>query len=468
VSTARRVGAQLIDRHAKWDRGGSSRLDVRTLNVELAWRLAVEWLYGLVEDFAKLGRFPVGLQEKVMRAPQREEPLFNGRSSVLHGLCRTKRLGGDRHDSRKDVLDAMMEFTDQQALQLFNGPPFGGVHAGLLQKAAVNEPEAVSKAHYNGKAEFVAWLHIVGMIERSMNVVNPCACFDGFKAARNATRIKGRPAMTYSAYETVTSTGVRRLFHYKRFVPDHLNVLLNSDMIYFSSPPEFNDPWDCKPWFKMPDDAAGQAQLIRWLDAASRKSGVTIDEKAREQQIKRLMDNPALLEDLVSQVSQQTWTAMGNCYRVYCLTLKPACPLMWAHYGDRHRGICLELDMWQADLSSAIKVQYRDTYPTYRLDDSADLAPFYVKSSDWGYEQEYRLIAQERSRAIAPGTLMTDNGMYRMPPGTLKSIILGAQTPDSSEKEIAEMIRSSGKAVILRRARCLLNRFQLEIIPPVV
>ena len=82
---------------------------------------------------------------------------------------------------------------------------------------------------------------------------------------------------------------------------------------------------------------------------------------------------------------------------------------MWAHYGDKHRGICLEFDVWQPNLSSAIRVQYRETYPTFPLDDGTDISPFYTKSAEWAYEEEYRLIAQEKEHAFGLETLITEN-----------------------------------------------------------
>jgi hypothetical protein len=124
--------------------------------------------------------------------------------------------------------------------------------------------------------------------------------------------------------------------------------------------------------------------------------------------------------------------------------------------------------VWQPDLCSAIKVQYRRDYPTLLLDNADDISPFYIKSADWSYEEEYRLIAQEKSKAIAGGTLMTENGIYRLPPSTLKSIILGSQAPEITQTRITAMIKSSGKDVSLRRAKCLPDRFQLEIVPPLV
>ena len=50
-------------------------------------------------------------------------------------LRRPQRLGRNGHDGRKYVLDAMMEFADQQALQLLHRLAFSSMHARLLQKA---------------------------------------------------------------------------------------------------------------------------------------------------------------------------------------------------------------------------------------------------------------------------------------------------------------------------------------------
>jgi hypothetical protein len=39
------------------------------------------------------------------------------------------------------------------------------------------------------------------------------------------------------------------LYHWQRFASEHLETLLRDNIIWFSRPDTFNDPWDCKPCF---------------------------------------------------------------------------------------------------------------------------------------------------------------------------------------------------------------------------
>jgi Protein of unknown function (DUF2971) len=272
--------------------------------------------------------------------------------------------------------------------------------------------------------------------------------------------------MREQPYETVATMQVRRLYRYQRFDLERLSALLTQRTVYFSNPDEFSDPWDCKPWFKTPDTAAERERLIQWFDRVSREHDPHPNEELRAREIQRLRDNPDFLRARIEDISRATAAEMDRRYRVYCLTTKPACPLMWAHYADKHRGICMELDVWQEDLCSAIKVQYRDTYPLFPLDDGTDISPFYTKSAGWQYEDEYRLIAEEQGHAFSDGTLKTQNGIYTLPRGTLKSIIVGAQAPPGIREQINEMVSRDRDGVIVRDARCSPDRYQLILTPP--
>jgi hypothetical protein len=272
--------------------------------------------------------------------------------------------------------------------------------------------------------------------------------------------------MSIEPYETVTTTKIQRLFRYQRFVPARLDTLLTQRTIYFSSPDEFNDPWDCKPWFTTPSDSGGRENIIQWFNRVSRKHHPDVDETLRAREIDRLRNDPNYLGSKIEEASRAIMAELGRRYRVCCLTARPDCPLMWAHYADKHRGVCLEFDVWQRDLCSAIKVEYRDTYPVFPLDEGTDISPFYTKSADWQYEQEYRLIAEEESMAYSAVTMKTKDGIYTLPPDTLKSIIIGAQASRSVHEQIGEMVSRSRSSVAVRVARCLPDRYQLVIEPP--
>lgn len=71
--------------------------------------------------------------------------------------------------------------------------------------------------------------------------------------------------------------------------------------------------------------------------------------------------------------------------------------LMWSHYGDAHKGICIGYDFSKA--SWAVRhhlypVQYSNTRFSFINAEKIDSHPFLLlrKSSDWKYEKEFRLI----------------------------------------------------------------------------
>ena len=154
-------------------------------------------------------------------------------------------------------------------------------------------------------------------------------------------------------------------------------------------------------------------------------------------------------------------------YRVYCLTTKPGCPLMWAHYADHHRGACLEFDMRKLDLCAAIQVQYTEMYPSFHLNDGKDLSPLYTKSFHWQYEEEYRLIAQEESSAFPVDTMITSNQLYHLRAGSLTSIIIGARASEQDRRTIREIVSRSNSGLLIREARCAPDRYELMIDPPI-
>lgn len=266
-------------------------------------------------------------------------------------------------------------------------------------------------------------------------------------------------------YETVVNTGMKRLYRYERFKEEYLASTLGGQ-VHFSNPDDFNDPWDCKPWFNLPDDLAERERLIEWLDRASRTRTPLFPKNERAVRIAQLRADPSLLGTLLGEFSKSMCAAMARQYRICSLTTKPACPLMWAHYGDKHRGICLEFDVWKEDLCSAIKVQYRETYPMYSVLEDDDISPFYIKSAEWAYEDEYRLVAEEEGTAFRTETLKTRNHMYSLPKGSLKSVIVGASAAGTTRERIEALVSQIAPDVIVRQATCFPDRYQLAITPP--
>jgi Protein of unknown function (DUF2971) len=265
-------------------------------------------------------------------------------------------------------------------------------------------------------------------------------------------------------YRSALDNGVERLFHYQKYRRDFLENTIKNGVVRFGRASEFNDPWDCKPSFHVPEDQSELRRLLDFMQRASERHTPHVDPVYRKARTEQYRANPDQLRRDIADTSAEMWAQMDRRYRLYCLSTKPDHPLMWGHYADNHCGVCLGFDVRTSDFCQAIQVDYSAEYPQFSLADGADLSPFHSKSVDWSYEQEYRLIAQEANEALGSGTLMTQDSFYELSRGSLLSIIIGACAPASTYDEVAAMVRPAG--IVVRKATRVPQRYALNIDPP--
>ena len=266
-------------------------------------------------------------------------------------------------------------------------------------------------------------------------------------------------------FRSALENGLLRLFHYQAYNRVYMENTIRHRLIRFGRASSFNDPWDCKPSFHVPDDRAKLERLVRFMYDASTKHSPEMDPADREVRANRYLEDPVALRADLAAASKEMWEQMDRQYRVYCLSARPDSQLMWGHYADHHQGVCLEFNVRTADFSSATEVNYNAAYPTYLLDDHTDLSPFYTKSSDWAYEEEYRLVAQEADEAVGSGTLIThDNGMFKFSERALVSVIVGSSMREPTKHEIAQLARGLG--ILIRTATRVPHRYELTFDPP--
>ena len=72
--------------------------------------------------------------------------------------------------------------------------------------------------------------------------------------------------------------------------------------------------------------------------------------------------DPAALARSLAVLSRSVQDVIAQ-RRIYCLTPIPNNILMWSHYADNHKGICLEFDTSIRLFGTAREVDYRETYP---------------------------------------------------------------------------------------------------------
>ena len=201
-----------------------------------------------------------------------------------------------------------------------------------------------------------------------------------------------------------------------------INDIVN-EALSFAKPKVFNDPLD--------------PILREWMNL-KQKSSVSKQDKRLFKYLKNSLES----------------------LRICCLSRRGDSiqlnPLMWAHYADEHRGVCLKFDLLN-DLDTFYfpkKVDYNQTYLQYNYLQNPSKASeaIWHKSSDWAYEKEYRIIKP------------TYHGLMDVNPDAFVGVIIGCRCDKVDEQKIKDAIANIPyKNVVLQHASLNHTKYCLDI-----
>jgi hypothetical protein len=267
-----------------------------------------------------------------------------------------------------------------------------------------------------------------------------------------------------------SEAGLNRLYHYQPFDKKRVRPILTKSRLYMSVPKDFNDPWDCRPCFDPTGltDPTIREQHIQFLVRADRRQQPKSEaEHVRNE--RRLREEPGFLEWLMDQTGGNgIGPEIDKRYRVYCLATRSDIALMWSHYARNHSGICLEFAVDNPVMCGAYQVQYCESYPSMALAGGPVeevLIPLITKSDDWQRENEYRVIAQEKSAAVGGPTLLTENNFLQFAPEILKAVIVGCRMQKADRDVIQGWVNAIGGRIELKEAVQIPNRYEIRIQP---
>lgn len=262
---------------------------------------------------------------------------------------------------------------------------------------------------------------------------------------------------------TAFENGHRTLYHWQRFNAARLAETLEQNTIHCSKPSDFNDPWDCKPFYSLDlDDETQLRDHADWAVEICRRKGGMSEEDMKNMR-RTLMTDGHRAASIVHKITNALIEAINERYRVYCLGPDPLNLLMWSHYADSHRGVCLEFDLRNDVMCSALGCNYSAVFPALRPFDTGEesaLSVLLSKAECWSYEMEYRIVAQERSQAVTGGTLMTDDSLLRIPEGAIASVIVGCQ---ADYQAVEAVVRKARPGLRVRCATRAPDNYALEI-----
>lgn len=221
----------------------------------------------------------------------------------------------------------------------------------------------------------------------------------------------------------------KKLYKYRSFGVNSLRLLSEAEAFY-ANPRSFNDPLDCDPsiqtdtdlvlleklCFKILIDVYGREKAIKEMKneryMSTECGDYRTDKKAENYYVQRLR----------SQVKRLLDAEMA-AWGVLSLSARWDCTLMWSHYADMHRGLCIEYDLENHVCSDLKKVDYK-TDRNIKISDLIDWkinksaaahrsildTYFYAKSRQWRYEKEWRDI--QPMSGVKPSPFFKIAGVY--------------------------------------------------------
>lgn len=227
-----------------------------------------------------------------------------------------------------------------------------------------------------------------------------------------------------------------------------LKTLINGE-IWFPSPLSFNDPFDCQI-----DDQTD------WSYESIRKYLTSIFPKTEnDQSIEAKIKEYNLTPENFSKYYTEKQKLITSRYGVTCFTNRPCNMLMWAHYADSHKGICMKFDILKDNtdfFNLTFKVDYTTKFPKINFVKDVNEAGKIImttKSEYWNYENEIRTIKSEGDKN------------YPFDKNSLVEIIFGINTSEVNIKTIKSICSCNGYPdVKFKRVVIKPQSFNFEVI----
>jgi hypothetical protein len=192
--------------------------------------------------------------------------------------------------------------------------------------------------------------------------------------------------------------------------------------------------------------------------------GLTENDKivTIENALARLSDDkydPINFSKAVSQNLQEDINNSG------ILSLSATClnNLLWSHYADGHKGLCLKFTATNNTpfFGLAQPIQYRRNYPMVNMlkhSPEAQVRDFLLtKSVDWRYEQEWRILSTHLDNS--------GPGCREFPGELLTEVIFGALVEKEDKDEVLGWLSLRKTPVKVSQAKLGVGSYSLNIVP---
>jgi hypothetical protein len=233
---------------------------------------------------------------------------------------------------------------------------------------------------------------------------------------------------------------------FKYYNIDKLFDVLNNNNLWFSRICDYNDPFENR--FAIPQEPSHE-ELKELYDEFIKKGINHFDAiyKGDISQFAKLFkeDNDKFMHAFFGDVKEKL-----NSWGICCFSAINNNTLMWSHYANSHKGVCLEFESYALAYSKQNEnknigitvldeVTYQSEFPIIKLKSIIDGTCIFdirkisvTKSKDWEYEKEVRMFSDKV-------------GLHYFNPKCLSAIYLGARITQKDKQKVLRCIERNKK-----------------------
>lgn len=246
---------------------------------------------------------------------------------------------------------------------------------------------------------------------------------------------------------------VEHLYRYRSLANDGVVEFVKKTLIdhelYFAPSNSFNDPFDCHPSFEGEPTESDYRSYSKRMAPGSDHANAPWPIPAEK--VEALRSGYVRWHENIRAV-----------LRVVCMSEVSDDILMWSHYGDYHKGICLKFDAKHSFFETFQPVVYTDerlNFPLFSHDAVALSLSTRTKSTGWRYENEWRGVKY-------PGVSVPyeESGIYHFEPEALVGVILGPLISEEHEALIRGICAERQPPLVVIRAQ--LSKSKFAVIAP--
>lgn len=266
------------------------------------------------------------------------------------------------------------------------------------------------------------------------------------------------------------------LYKYRSWTDKYHKRLLTHNEIYFAEPSSFNDPFDCQIAPSLEIMANGDKRAV--LLERSRIDSLNWPNEKRIEWTEawmRILEDPAKRNEMKKKWRRETNQEVG----VFSLSANRTNIVMWAHYADSNKGLCIGLSTRHLEdfclrlakergrRGGLRKVDYVADYPVIDLFSpnhmrgDGTITAVTNKSVDWCYEEEYRLIIT-RPANDRTCKLQNSDRVYVLDDEAIVSVIMGCRMAPEYREEVKAVLRKKGAKIDLFKASVKETSFGLD------